>query len=279
MKYAALIADIVDSRKYKDRLLVQKLLKSSLELLNHWFSDSMQAKMVISSGDETQGLFNDACSSYMYYRLLSMLLYPVKIRAGLSFGKLDYTEDWNSNELDGPVYHHAKEALIFCKEENYEIIMYSNKSDDKYINMLLNMTKNIGRSNTMVLNLIQIFSEVLYPLNANIKLSNMGLIKEIIEYKNLIYDKAINKNTNKLSDQVNYEILKKHLEERPFINDKNDKMILMSYWKKGFSTKVADILGIARQIVDRNYNYLNYPNLRNLEATIISFLKEYYVEE
>lgn len=78
--YAALIADIVDSRKYKDRLLVQKLLKSSLKLLNNWFSDSLHTEMVISSGDEMQGLFKDAYSSYMYYRLLSMLLYPVKIR-------------------------------------------------------------------------------------------------------------------------------------------------------------------------------------------------------
>ncbi len=278
MKYAALIGDIVESRNYQDRLLVQKLLKSSLNLLNEWFLESINKQMVISSGDEMQGLFKETYASYMYYRLLKMLLFPVKIRAGISFDELDYKMDWDSNELDGPVYRNAKNAVMFCKENNFKVIINSNNPNDKYVNMLLNLTNHIGKSNTITINLIQLFSELLFPLNPNINISNIELLKKIIEYKINIYNLEV-RNDKIYNKDINFDVLKKYLDEGLYFNDKNEEIIFQSYWKKGFSTKVANILGIARQIVDRNYNYMNFTNLRNSEATIISILQNYYMEE
>ena len=46
--------------------------------------------------------------------------------------------------------------------------------------------------------------------------------------------------------------------------------------EKRDSVLVSAILGITRQIVDRNYNYLNFFTLRNLDATICFYLQENY---
>ena len=49
-----------------------------------------------------------------------------------------------------------------------------------------------------------------------------------------------------------------------------------SVLEERFHTKVSLILGITRQIIDRNYKYLNYANLRNLDATIVHYLLDNY---
>jgi hypothetical protein len=75
--------------------------------------------------------------------------------------------------------------------------------------------------------------------------------------------------------KINYDSLRRFSVERKNNVQHEDELILDSYWKKGYSTKIGDILGLPRQTIDRNYRYLNFALLRNAEATILSFLNRY----
>ena len=59
MKYAAIMFDVVDSRRYLDRYDIQNLLMSSVEYLNDVYNNAIKKEVVSSAGDEFQGLFRD----------------------------------------------------------------------------------------------------------------------------------------------------------------------------------------------------------------------------
>lgn len=128
-KYAALICDIIDSRKYasEDRRILQNILIASIDYLNLRFSKSIKKTVCCSAGDSVQGLFLNVKSAYCFASILKNLLYPVRIRVGIGYGKIDYDNNLNTNELTGEAYYFAKEAidnipykkdLIFIKTGN-----------------------------------------------------------------------------------------------------------------------------------------------------------------
>ena len=59
MKYAAIMFDVVESRKYYERYDVQKVLMTCVSYLNKIYRCEIKKKVVSSAGDEFQGLFFD----------------------------------------------------------------------------------------------------------------------------------------------------------------------------------------------------------------------------
>lgn len=57
MKYAAIMFDVVESRKYYERYDVQKVLMTCVNYLNEIYRCEIKKKVVSSAGDEFQGLF------------------------------------------------------------------------------------------------------------------------------------------------------------------------------------------------------------------------------
>ena len=57
MKYAAIMFDVVESRKYYDRYDVQNVLMGCVDYLNTIYEQGIKKKVVSSAGDEFQGLF------------------------------------------------------------------------------------------------------------------------------------------------------------------------------------------------------------------------------
>ena len=87
-KYASLIMDIEKSKSYdgSDRNEIQHYMDTCIKNLNCLFGKGMQCEITFSAGDERQGLFNDAVTALLYFRLLEILMNPVKIRAGIGIG-------------------------------------------------------------------------------------------------------------------------------------------------------------------------------------------------
>ena len=54
MLYSALIIDILESRKYKDRFKIQMIIKESINYLNKQFKSMMAKERMFSGGDENQ---------------------------------------------------------------------------------------------------------------------------------------------------------------------------------------------------------------------------------
>ena len=83
--YAALIFDVVESRKFKDRFAIQSHLKAAIGVCNELFHESLCKPVMFSAGDEMQGLFYSAEAAYRYYAFFSRLVYPVQLRCGIGF--------------------------------------------------------------------------------------------------------------------------------------------------------------------------------------------------
>ena len=64
MKYAAIMFDVVESRKYYDRYDVQNVLMGCVDYLNTIYEQGIKKKVVSSAGDEFQGLFLDLFPIY-----------------------------------------------------------------------------------------------------------------------------------------------------------------------------------------------------------------------
>ena len=65
MKYAALMFDIVDSRRYRERYDVQKILIGAVNHLNILYRDDIKKDVVSSAGDEFQGLFYNLQAAFL----------------------------------------------------------------------------------------------------------------------------------------------------------------------------------------------------------------------
>ena len=102
MKYAAIMFDVVESRKYYERYDVQKVLMTCVSYLNEIYRCEIKKKVVSSAGDEFQGLFFDLQSAFLYIRKLQILIYPIKIRSGIGYGEIKYdVDECESSAFDG----------------------------------------------------------------------------------------------------------------------------------------------------------------------------------
>ena len=124
MNYVSLIIDIEKSRNYRndDRNEIQNYMVYCIDRLNDLFRENMQYTITFSAGDELQGLFYDVTTAVMYFRLLEILVKPVKLRAGIGVG--EWTVKINnglSTQQDGPVYHRARNAIEEVYESNFII--------------------------------------------------------------------------------------------------------------------------------------------------------------
>ena len=86
--YTALIVDLEKSRSYTPevRNSIQNYILSVMRALNELYENSLAKEVEFSAGDEVQGLFFSPESAYLYLRMLSMLVFPVKVRAGIGIG-------------------------------------------------------------------------------------------------------------------------------------------------------------------------------------------------
>ena len=112
MKYAAVMFDVVDSRRYLERFDVQNILMNSVAYLNDIYGYAIKKQVVSSAGDVFQGLFLDLPTAFLYIRKLQLLIYPIKIRCGIGYGQIKYDKDeWMSSAFDGEAYYLAREAI------------------------------------------------------------------------------------------------------------------------------------------------------------------------
>lgn len=138
--YIAIIGDIVDSRKIKNRDDIQKKLLSILKEINIDFKNNIAAKFLITLGDEFQGLLNDANNLLKIIDTIKFKMYPIKIRFGVGIGSID--TNINSEMAlgaDGPAFHYARAMVEKIRKINKikskslintDIILDANNNDN-----------------------------------------------------------------------------------------------------------------------------------------------------
>jgi hypothetical protein len=197
MKRIVLIADIVSSREIKEREIIQKKLKSVLQLINRE-SRSILSPMTITLGDEFQCVYTGADDIFKHIWQILYASYPERIR--FSYGIGEITTSINRSQaigMDGPAFYEAREGLVNLKSQSYFIsVRQSNESD----------------ALSLVRNALYLISYNFESWNKN-RIRIMNLLTEGIQIKSIakelkISEQAIYKNISNGGLEVILELTK-----------------------------------------------------------------------
>lgn len=118
MSYVALIGDIQGSRELEDRAQVQDELRAALEELNDGdLQDPAEADLVITAGDEFQGLFATPAGALEAMGRLDERFPDLSFAFGVGVGSLDTGLREQAVGMDGPCFHEARHALEHAEKE------------------------------------------------------------------------------------------------------------------------------------------------------------------
>lgn len=272
--YTALIIDLKRSRSYsvEDRNSIQNYIITVIEELNEVFSNSLAKNVEFSGGDEVQGLFLTTVAAYLYFRMFSMLIFPVEIRAGIGVGDWSVKiENASTTAQDGPVYHNARKAIENVNDAlGYSVLLYSGTKNDLFFNAIMNTSFELTRGQSQYQNELMLLSELLYPIDYGqvINHSKFNRISQLVTTKNRLNDKS--KSVKKYPFDGLESI---HLEPIPIDAAIDDKNFYVSGGKKrGMTTQISEILKISRQSIEKTFKTANIYEARNATIVALKFM-------
>lgn len=146
--YIALIGDMIDSKKIKNREEVQNQFLSAFEKIHQQYERQIVSKFTITVGDEFQALLLPNAGVWQLMDHLSILS-PKPFRVGLGLGKISTQINPNlSLGADGEAYWHAREAIQLVHKDNWggkSHILFKGPSEkeDQLINSLILASETI----------------------------------------------------------------------------------------------------------------------------------------
>ena len=258
------MVDLKNSRSYdiQDRNNIQNSILSSINILNKIFKNSIEKEVEFSAGDEIQGLFISSQSAYLYYRLFSMLIFPIQTHTGIGFGTWDIrVENESSTAQDGTVYHNARKAIDEAKKSlEYSVLFYSKSKNDIIVNSLINSNNLLTIKQSKYQNNLMLLAEILYPITNG----------DIIEYeklKELLKFIQFEKKENLIID-IEYPIISTQIEKESFYITEGKK--------RGLSTQISKILGVSRQSIEKAIKSGNIYEIRNITIAILRAMENIY---
>ena len=279
--YAALIMDLKKSRAYasKDRNEIQEYIIHVISVLNHVFDNALKKQVSFSDGDAVQGLFSCVEAAYLYFRLFSMLISPVEIRAGIGVGGWEVRiDDAGSTAQDGTAYHRARYAIEATEESlGYSVLLFSGGENDIVVNSLFNATALLINKQSQYQNEVMLLSELLFPINAYGIIDTCGLreIIELIGHKNDVVRYDFFKVNKGKHGPLFYRIKNFDFESQPrdAIND-DDSFFVVAGRVRGLPMLLAEIIGVTRQSISKTIKAANIYEARNIAVTTLRYLKK-----
>lgn len=285
-KYTALIVDIKNSRKYSLQVRndLQEYIMHVIKVLNNIFFSVLEKNVYFSAGDEIQGLFTSVEASFLYYRLFSMLIAPIEIRAGIGVGEWSVRiNDAGTTAQDGEAYHNARYAINSTEDSlGYSVLLFSGKKDDTVVNSLLNSTALIISKQSEYQNEIMLLSELLYPINTNeiINVDTFKKITELLEHKSYTV-----KQIPKHKLMINRESLFNRISYFEIIPNPIDAFISCNSFFvtdgriRGLPKKLSEIMGVTRQSIYKTIKTANIYEARNLAVATLRYLRNWSEEQ
>lgn len=276
--YAALMIDLKKSRSYtkKDRYSIQYYIIDVINLLNRLYRREIAREVDFSAGDEIQGLFASPEAAYLYYRMFSMCLHPVEIRAGIGIGSWDVQIDCKGTTgQDGPAYHNARYAIKNADDsEGYPILFFSGSRSDITINTIIGGSASIAAKQSAYQNQLMLMTELLFPIcKDSVRASDYITLQNIECFldekarfdhevdrimKPLPFDRLIG-NMIEVIDPINAEDV-----------PNETKFYITSGKQRGIPSKLASIMGLSRQAIEKAMKAGNIYTARNMAITAIN---------
>lgn len=280
-KYAALIVDIEKSRKYglRERNEIQEYLSEYIIRLNDVFKSGLECQVTFSGGDEIQGLFVDPVVAIMYFRLLEILMKPIKLRAGIGIGEWTVRrEDGLSTQQDGPVYHKAREAIDEVYKSQFQSIRIVSEDEDVLVNHLINTSYVLKGQQVDMQNLVQVMIELIYPfVTPKMNMRDLSRIDELIELKCQYGPKSFSvagRESGILMEREMY--IGERIEINPIVIDgviRDGEKILL---KRNMASNLAKMLGCTRQNADSIIRRGNINKIRELDYMALQYMEQKY---
>ena len=279
MKYAALMFDIVESRRYQDRFDIQNIMMSAVHYLNALYRESIKKNVVSSAGDEFQGLFLNLSSAFLYIRKMQLLVYPIKIRCGIGFGEIKYdVENWSSPSFDGEAYYLAREAITqISKCKDNAICFHTQSQFDKYLNMLCFSNAEIKSHQSRVARWIELLTDIILPLRQATE--DPSFYESISDTRQKIIDaEPWNKVYGKAKDiesfHTDFGVLFQKSNEFTVKKNQRNTLFVDEFWTYGMTTVLSQALDASRQNLDRYITLGKIKESRTMDKAIYELLEE-----
>lgn len=116
--FVVVIGDIVRSRRLgrPERARAQAQLKRVLLRINRDYKKSICTPLQFTGGDELQGVFRTAVLVFEVINRIREAIFPVPVRFGIGIGDITTPLARRPQEMDGPAFHRARDALKSAKE-------------------------------------------------------------------------------------------------------------------------------------------------------------------
>lgn len=123
MLYLTMICDIKNSKQLKNRETVQYKLIETLKAANSMYKAEIASPFLITLGDEWQGLLRYPCNYPVILDFFRKSLDDVDFYCGIGVGEVSiHNFELTVNQLDGPSFYKARDAIKIAKQNNYSIV-------------------------------------------------------------------------------------------------------------------------------------------------------------
>ncbi len=282
-EFAALIIDLKKSRAYsnKERYSIQYYIMDVINLLNRLYRKDIVRDVDFSAGDEIQGLFASPEAAYLYYRMFSMWLHPVEFRAGIGVGGWDIQIDGKGTTWqDGPAYHNARYAIENADEaEGYPVLYCSGHRSDITINTIIGGAASIMAKQSPYQNQLMLLTEFLFPICNDFirsyEVASPSDIAEILHRKNYLDHEYERFHRPLPIDRITCDFIEVispiNAEDIRYENE----FFITSGRKRGIPTKLASMMDISRQMVDKALKAGNIFTARNMAIAALNEMTDY----
>lgn len=123
-EFIAVKMDMRSSRRIRDREQAQEQFLQVMEALNREFAASIQARFVVTHGDEAQGMLKrESAPDVMAVmeRAVEGVL-PVELRFGIGMGTLSTLLQPDAIGMDGQAWHAASRALDLARSRRKRVM-------------------------------------------------------------------------------------------------------------------------------------------------------------
>lgn len=124
MEYMTMVCDIKNSRVLKDREAVQHKLIHTLKEANKQFSALIASPFIIILGDDWQGLLHYPSDYKSILNFFHENMSDIDFYCGIGVGEISiHNFELTVNQLDGPSFHKARNALKLAKKHDYNVVI------------------------------------------------------------------------------------------------------------------------------------------------------------
>lgn len=279
MNYAALIFDIVESRHYNERYDIQNILVQSIKYLNEVYGYAIKKAVVPSAGDEFQGLFSNLQTAFLYVRKLQLLIYPIKVRAGIGYGKIKYDiDEWSSSAFDGEAYYAARDAINSIPKRKSNVICFNTNSKyDKYLNLFCLANTEIKSRQSQMVRWIELLADIIFPIKGiqeDIEIYSFILENRAKVIQQESWNKVIGRFREIEPINTNFEFLFNIKAQSEVENDDSKNLYIEDFWLFGMTTYIAQAMDTTRQNIDRYVSLGRVKESRTMDKAIFDLLGE-----